>query len=235
MTDPLEPGDEAFLSRWSRRKRAPAEAEPEPSPAERPVTTPVSPPTAGDEPGPGPSAVERARNLIARLAGRTGAAGEAPLPAIDLTALPSIESLTAESDIADFLRKGVPLVLRNAALRRIWTLDPVIRDFIGPVDYGWDFNAPGGVPGFSLDLDGADVEWLLAQATGRLDQAADAAGEAGEPPASPAGQPIAAPAPGPAAVPVAASQAVIPVDAAVPDATGPARPPRRRHGGALPA
>ncbi len=62
--------------------------------------------------------------------------------------LPDPESLTAESDITVFLRKGVPAALRNAALRRMWALDPVIsnhRDVA--VDYAWDWNTPGGVPG----------------------------------------------------------------------------------------
>ena len=26
--------------------------------------------------------------------------------------------------------------------RPIWALEPAIRDFIGPAEYAWDFNAP---------------------------------------------------------------------------------------------
>src|SRR5690606_12871261 len=47
----------------------------------------------------------------------------------------------------------------------MWSLDPGIRDFMGPADYAWDFNAPDGVPGFALEL-GGDVKRLLAQAIG---------------------------------------------------------------------
>jgi hypothetical protein len=76
--------------------------------------------------------------------------------------LPPIESIASGSDITAFLAPGVPLELTRAALRRAWTTDPAIRDFIGLSENAWDFNAPGGVPGFgSLDLQ--DVRRLLAQ------------------------------------------------------------------------
>ncbi len=66
----------------------------------------------------------------------------------ELAALPRIEDLTESSDIRGFLRPGVPTVLKNAALRRIWMLTPAIRDYRDPaVDYAWDWNTPGGVPG----------------------------------------------------------------------------------------
>jgi hypothetical protein len=76
--------------------------------------------------------------------------------------LPPIGSIASGSDITAFLAPGVPLELTRAALRRAWTTDPAIRDFIGLSENAWDFNAPGGVPGFgSLDLQ--DVRRLLAQ------------------------------------------------------------------------
>jgi hypothetical protein len=66
----------------------------------------------------------------------------------ELAALPRIEDLTEGSDIRPFLRAGVPRPLRNAALRRMWMLTPAIRDHRDPaVDYAWDWNTPGGVPG----------------------------------------------------------------------------------------
>jgi hypothetical protein len=40
------------------------------------------------------------------------------------------------------------LELARAALRRVWTADPAIRDHIGLSENSWDFNAPGSVPGF---------------------------------------------------------------------------------------
>jgi hypothetical protein len=47
-----------------------------------------------------------------------------------------------------FLAAGVPADLTRAALRRAWSADPSIRDFIGLSENSWDFNAPHGVPGF---------------------------------------------------------------------------------------
>jgi hypothetical protein len=114
--------DSGFLSRWSKRKLAIQEAEArkaEPLPAEQPT-----PETALEQAPPD---------------------AEEPF---DISTLPSIESLTAESDIRDFLRKEVPEALKNAALRRMWTQDEFIRTYIGPADYAWDFNDPTSIPGF---------------------------------------------------------------------------------------
>lgn len=66
----------------------------------------------------------------------------------DIAALPALEDLTPDTDIRVFLQKGVPQALRNAAMRRKWMLVPGIRDHKDPaVDYAWDWNTPGGVPG----------------------------------------------------------------------------------------
>jgi hypothetical protein len=69
-------------------------------------------------------------------------------PASDLSNLPPIESITAESDIRAFLAPGVPAELTRAALRRAWAADPKIRDFVGLAENAWDFNAAGAMPGF---------------------------------------------------------------------------------------
>jgi hypothetical protein len=66
----------------------------------------------------------------------------------DTTSLPPIESIVAETDVTAFLRSGVPADLTRLALRRAWTSDPAIRDFIGIAENQWDFNNPTGVPGF---------------------------------------------------------------------------------------
>jgi Protein of unknown function (DUF3306) len=62
--------------------------------------------------------------------------------------LPPIGSISAGSDIRPFLSTGVPADLTRAALRRAWSVDPTIRDFIGLSENSWDFDATGGVPGF---------------------------------------------------------------------------------------
>jgi hypothetical protein len=163
-----------------------------------------------------------------------------PLP--DLSLLPKIEDLTADSDLRPFLAKGVPAILQQAALRRMWSVDPVIRDFIGPADYAWDFNAPDGVPGFSLDLpeearglarrllgidrdEQDEAESARAEAPPRADERATAAAE--DTPhwyAATAAAPDFVP---PTLPPEAAETA-----AAQPEE---APMPRRRHGSALPA
>ncbi len=66
----------------------------------------------------------------------------------DPASLPSIDSITADTDIVAFLKSGVPTELTRAALRRAWTSDPAIRDFIGIAENQWDFNDPNGMAGF---------------------------------------------------------------------------------------
>jgi hypothetical protein len=88
-----------------------------------------------------------------------GAEPEAPPPE-----LPPIESITAETDISVFLAKGVADSIRNAALRRMWSLDPAIRDNVGDArDYAYDWNTPGGVPGFGAIDPSYDVEGTIAR------------------------------------------------------------------------
>lgn len=87
--------------------------------------------------------------------------------AFDLSSLPSIEELTSETDITAFLRKGVPEQLRNAALRKSWALDPAIRNYVNPaLDYAYDWNTPGGVPGSSELGAGIDVARMVSQIMG---------------------------------------------------------------------
>lgn len=132
---------ESFLQRWARRKREAAAS-----------TTPVADSASDAAVGSGPSlhgadtgGAEQASEG-GELPGATG--GESPLPAIDLATLPSLDSITAETDIRPFLLPGVPAELSRAALRRAWSADPAIREFVGLADYDWDFNAEGAIPGF---------------------------------------------------------------------------------------
>ena len=85
----------------------------------------------------------------------------------DLSSLPKLEDMTATTDITAFLRKGVPEHLRNAALRKSWALDPAIRNYVNPaLDYAYDWNTPGGVPGSSDIGSGMDVARLVSQIMG---------------------------------------------------------------------
>jgi hypothetical protein len=79
----------------------------------------------------------------------------------DPASLPSIDAITADTDIAAFLKSGVPTELTRAALRRIWTSDPAIRDFVGIADNQWDFNDPNGISGFGrLDATESEATFL---------------------------------------------------------------------------
>ena len=94
-------------------------------------------------------------------------------PPFDLASLPSIESITAHTDIAAFLRTGVPAELTRLALRRAWAADPAIRDFIGIAENQWDFNDPNAIPGFG-PLDPTDnVADLVAKMSKGMEQVHD--------------------------------------------------------------
>jgi hypothetical protein len=219
---------EGFLSRWSRLKQARREeAEPPPpapAPAAQAAPDPASPVSAqGTAPPELPGEDE---------------------PEIDLASLPPLEALTARSDLSQFLRKGVPEALKNAALRRVWSLDPDIRDFIGPADYAWNWNVPGGAPGYMETIaHGPDIEALADRILGigreageTAPQEAEAGTEAPQPEATVDVAGEETPAPPPAQEPDPATPVAAAVSGAAPLPAGPASPPARpRHGGAVPA
>jgi hypothetical protein len=129
-----------FLARWSRRKLEVRKKDREPAP-----------PKAAAREGPAPGEMPEQES-------------EPELTPEEIAALPPVEDLTAESDFTLFLRKGVPERLKNAALRRMWSLDPAIRDHVGDArDYAYDWNAPGGVPGAGPLLPTDDVRGMLRQ------------------------------------------------------------------------
>jgi len=91
-------------------------------------------------------------------------------PAFDPASLPSIDSITASTDIREFLLSGVPAELMRTALRRVWVTDPVIRNFIGIADNQWDFTDPAAIPGFGPLQATCDAPDLIARAVTRLDK-----------------------------------------------------------------
>jgi hypothetical protein len=145
MSDP-----EGFLTRWSRRKRQ-----------EEAPDAAAAVPAAG----PGPEEPRDQEDAAAFPATQT----EPPVPAVDLTKLPPLESITAETEIRDFLARGVPDQLKHAALRRAWSADPAIRDFIGLSENSWDFTAPDSMPGFGPLLSTDDVGRMVANLTRGLE------------------------------------------------------------------
>src|SRR5205807_6600135 len=112
-------------------------------------------------------------------------------PEFDLSSLPKLEEMTATTDITGFLRKGVPEHLRNAALRKSWALDPAIRNYVNPaLDYAYDWNTPGGVPGNSEIEAGMDVARLVSQIMGGGESATEASPSGAGPAKAPAGGPV---------------------------------------------
>jgi hypothetical protein len=141
--------EDDFLKRWSRRKREVAEAEqPAPAKAETREQAPLPEHPVSGEPG-------------------KKAEGE-----FDPASLPPIESITAVSDITAFLRAGVPAELTRAALRRVWTTDPAIRDFVGLAENAWDFTDPNAMPGFGPLESTDEVRRMIAQIVDSIGQAA---------------------------------------------------------------
>jgi hypothetical protein len=162
---------ENFLGRWSRRK---IEAERQtPDGAREDVAARVP--------------EQRDDNNTAACAGEGPERGaprdKAPAPtdakpAFDITSLPSLESITAATDVRAFLAPGVPAELTRAALRRAWTTDPAIRDFKGLAENDWDFTDPKAMAGFTDLPADYDVKKLVAQIFGEQDKAADPAAAA---------------------------------------------------------
>ena len=214
--------DEQFLARWSRRKQEAKADHAEPAPEE-----------GAEAHGPVPS-------------DRVGA--EPVPPETDPSNLPPIGSIDAATDVTAFLRKGIPQELSRAALRRAWSSDPAIRDFVGLAENAWDFNDPNAMAGFGpLDYSAEQVDALVRRIVGDVvetaeslpnprpaaaeDSARSADAEAGF--AQPS-NPVKATEPRPpdesAAAELSAGSA-----ASQPEAAGDETPlPRRTHGGALP-
>jgi len=136
--------EEDFLTRWSRRKREVAKAEAEP----RVEATP-----APEEPN--PDATQKSE------------------PEVDLASLPPIESINELTDITAFLRAGVPEELTRAALRRVWTTDPAIRDFVGLAENAWDFTDPTAMPGFGPLESSEDIRRMVASIVKQMGDVAE--------------------------------------------------------------
>jgi len=141
--------EDSFLTRWSRRKAA-AKTEQ--------VTEPVAEPAREGEP-PAEAQAEPAP--------------EQPAEEVDLSLLPQLEEITSATDITGYLKAGVPEALRMAALRKVGTSDPAIRDFIGLSENAWDFNDPAGIPGFGpLEMPAEEIRQMAAKLVGDVREAA---------------------------------------------------------------
>jgi hypothetical protein len=156
-----------FLSRWARLKseaRKPAPGEPAPDVA---------------DPAPSPDAAPP-EDRVVEAAAEDGEAGS-ELTVEEIADLPPVEELTSATDLTPFLRAGVPSLLRNAALRRMWTIDPAIRDYVGDAcEYAYDWNIPGGAPGVGPLLPSDDVKAMARRIFEGPPRPAEAKDEPGE-------------------------------------------------------
>lgn len=132
----MGPPMNGFLERWSRKKRAADE-------------------DAGKEP--------ESDEPVEALAEPEVLESEEDLPDDEvLNTLPSLDEITLDTNIMPFLQRGVPRAMKNAALRKMWLLDPRIRDHKDlAVDYAWDWNTPGGVPGSGGTVSAESVAKLV--------------------------------------------------------------------------
>ena len=102
-----------------------------------------------------------------------------------LAELPKIEDLVPGQDLSMFMRAWVPEDLRNAALRKLWTIDPAVRDFVSEaLDYAYDYNTPGAAPGFGAIETTADmvreVHALFDRALSSATESAEEGGDTGQ-------------------------------------------------------
>lgn len=136
--------DDAFLSRWSRRKaQARHSPVPDESPKARdssagpvPVVAPVVAPT-----------VAPATASAAQAASPTGSTpAEAPPPAPTMV---DVAGLTRQSDFSRFVAPGVDRDVKNAALKKLFD-DPHFNVMDGLDVYIDDYNKPDPLPLASL-------------------------------------------------------------------------------------
>lgn len=112
----VDPADEGFLGRWSRRK---AEAK-----------------TADDTAAVDPEILPEAEASDGTPAKRQP---DEP-PAFDVSTLPDIDGLGPGSDFSMFMQAGVPAELKTKALRKLWRIKPELANLDGLLDYGEDLT-----------------------------------------------------------------------------------------------
>lgn len=169
MTD-RENSSRSFLERWSRRK---IEAERQAPDDAREDVAARAPDDTNDK---APASAVEAPAQPPRSDKAPSPSGEKP--AFDIASLPSLDSITAATDVRAFLAPGVPMELTRAALRRAWIADPAIRDFKGLAENDWDFTDPKAMPGFTDLPADYDLKKVIAQIFGEEDKAADPAAAA---------------------------------------------------------
>lgn len=155
--------NESFLSRWSRRKHDSRIPDGDPKPAEargeaapEPAKRAAPPPAVSSEaaravvPGMSPGPVEAAPATDPAPADSSAAASREPAAAgrrseSRAIELPSIDSLTPQSDFRPFMQAGVDAATRNAALAQLFR-DPHFNVMDGLDVYIDDYNKTEPIP-----------------------------------------------------------------------------------------
>lgn len=120
--DPDGPQDEPFLQRWARRKSVAADTATD----EAPLIAPAVDAASLQHAPPAPATGEPHENTE-----------------IDLSTLPDIDSMDAESDFSVFMQNGIPEALQKRALQKLWRLDPAFGHIDGLLEYGEDYTGNG--------------------------------------------------------------------------------------------
>ena len=124
MTDKEKIEEETFLKRWSRRKNSEEEKLTEEVATEETLGNELS-----EEAKLKKTEQEEAEE-------KEMAENRAIAEAIDL------ETLDYESDFQPFMKKGVPEALKNLAMRKLWTSNPILANVDGLNDYDENFADP---------------------------------------------------------------------------------------------
>ena len=114
------------LSRWSQRKAAVRRGE--------------APPEPIGEAQPALEDAQAASQIASIEPNQDVSAEGVPAGDDDMPVLPPIEELDFSSDYTVFLNTKVPEAIRRAALRKLWTSDPVLANLDGLNDYDEDYN-----------------------------------------------------------------------------------------------
>jgi hypothetical protein len=167
-----------FFERWSRRKIEAEQQAPDAVPEQDATQAPDE--KAGGE---APTPASDAQTPATESNKASATPGSKPKPDIkfDIASLPSLDSITAATDVRAFLSPGVPAELTRAALRRAWAADPAIRDFKGLAENDWDFTDPKAMAGFGDLPADFDVRKLVAQIMGEPGEVKEPAAAEPEP------------------------------------------------------
>lgn len=142
--------DETFLSRWSRRKAE--------QPSAHAAETEVQHESLSEQDSLALASIsDDITGEISAAAGNSGNNAEngEPIPLTDAD-MPTIESLSEESDYSQFLSAGISDELRNLALRKLFNL-PQFNIVDGLNDYDEDFSK---MPALSQEVVARMRSWM---------------------------------------------------------------------------